>query len=171
MEGIKYNDTGNGSTLAIASAWKKFINTTIGGVGMFIGSQTLKSLNSTENIQLWMMVATFNGSPSATILSCYSPTTEETDFITFYNELSYFVRSIPKLNVLVICGDINALIGKNVNHKFSLHNLSNRNWEYITDFPLENRLTTTIQNFKKGRKNYGHTTKQIVLKQRWNTSL
>ena len=37
-----------------------------------------------------MMVATFNGNPSATIISCYSPTnvSEETDLIVFYNELS-----------------------------------------------------------------------------------
>ena len=71
-----------------------------------------------------MMIATFNGNPSATIISCYSPTnvSEKTDLIAFYNELSSLVRSIPKLNVLVIGGDMNAQIGKNVNHKFSLHN-------------------------------------------------
>ena len=43
-------------------------------------------------------------------------------------------------NVLVIDGDMNAQIGKNVNHKFSLHNSSNRNGEHLTDFMLENRL-------------------------------
>ena len=74
-----------------------------------------------EKIQLRMMVATFNGNPSATIISRYSPTnvSEETDLIAFYNELSSFVRSIPKHNVLVIGRDINAQIGKNVNNKFS----------------------------------------------------
>ena len=68
-----------------------------------------------------MMVATFNGNPSATIISCYSLTNviEETDFIAFYNELSSLVRRIPKHNVLVIGGDRNAQIGKNVNHKFA----------------------------------------------------
>ena len=65
----------------------------------------------------------------ATIISCYSPTnvSEETELITFYDELSSLVRSIPKHNVLVIGGDRNAKIVENVNHKFSLHNLSNRN--------------------------------------------
>ena len=74
------------------------------------------------------MVATFNGNPSATIISSYSPTniSEETDFIAFYDELSSLVRSIPKHNVLVIGGDMNAQIGKNVNQKSSLHNSSNR---------------------------------------------
>ena len=43
----------------------------------------------------------------------------------------------PKHNVLVIGGSMNAQIGKNVNHKFSLHNSSNRNEQHPTDFTLE----------------------------------
>ena len=76
-----------------------------------------------------MMVATFNGNPSTTIISCYSSTncSEETDFITFYEDLSSIVCSIKKHNVLVISRDMNPQIGKNVNRIFSLHNLSNRN--------------------------------------------
>ena len=117
---------------------------------MFIGPRALKSLNSIEKIQPSMMVATFNGTP-CTIISRYSPTnvSEETDLIAFYNELSSFVRSILKHNVLVIGGDMNARIGKNVNHKFSLHNSSNRNGEYLTDFTLENRLTCLNTKFQK----------------------
>ena len=82
-----------------------------------------KITNSIEKIQPRMIVATFNGKPSATIISCYSPTnvSEETDLIAFYNDLSSLVRSILKHNVLVIGGDMNAQIGKNVNHKFNLH--------------------------------------------------
>ena len=62
-----------------------------------------------------MMVATFNGNPRATIVSCYSPTnvSEENEIVTFYDELSSLVRSIPKHNMLVIGGDMNAQIGKN----------------------------------------------------------
>ena len=53
------------------------------------------------------MVATFNGNPSTTIISCYNPTNvrEETDLITFYNELFCLVSKIQKYNVLVIDGD------------------------------------------------------------------
>ena len=117
-EDINYHDTGNGWTLASASAWKNSVNATIGGIGMLIGPQALKSLNSIEKIQPRMMVATFNGNPSATIISSYSPinVSEETDHTAFYNELSSLVHSIPKHNVLIIGGDMNALIGKNVNH-------------------------------------------------------
>ena len=45
----------------------------------------------------------------------YNPTnvSEETELVAFYDELSSLVRSIPKHNVLVIGGDMNAQIGKN----------------------------------------------------------
>ena len=61
-----------------------------------------------------MLTATFNGNPRATIISSYSPTnvSEETELVAFYNELSSLVRSIPKHNLFVIGGDMNAQIGK-----------------------------------------------------------
>ena len=84
-EDIRYHDSGKGWTLATASAWKNSVDATIGGVGMLIGPRPLKSLHSTEKIHPRLMVATFNGNPSATIISCYSPTnvSEETELITF----------------------------------------------------------------------------------------
>ena len=74
-----------------------------------------------------MMVATFNGRPSTTIISCYSPTnaSDETDLDIFYYELSSIFHSILKHIVLIIEGDMNAQIVKKVNNKFSLHNSSN----------------------------------------------
>ena len=55
-----------------------------------------------------------NGNPKATIISWYSPTNvnEETELVTFHEELSSLVRNIPKLDLLVIGGDMNAQIGK-----------------------------------------------------------
>ena len=67
-EDIKCHNTGNGWTLAPVSAWKNSGNTTIGGVGMLIGPWAFKSLNSIEKIQARMMVATFNGNHSVTII-------------------------------------------------------------------------------------------------------
>ena len=149
-EDIKYYDTRNGWKLVSASAWKNSVNAMIGGVGILIGSWALKSLNSIEKIQPRMMVATFNSNPGATVI-CYSPTdvNEETDLIAFYNELSTLVRSILKHNILVISGDMNAQIGKNINHKFILHKSSNRNGEHLTDFTLQNRLTCLYIKFQK----------------------
>ena len=127
------------------------------------------------------MVATFNGNPSATIIFCYSPTnaSEETYLLTFYNELSSFVHSIPKHNVLVIGGSMNAEIGKNVDYKFSFHNSSNRNGEHLTDFTLENRLTCLNTKFQKRKGKlwtytYANNTKAeidyVFISKKWNNS-
>ena len=152
-EDIKYHDTGNGWTFVSASAWKNSVNAAIGRAGMLIGPRAPKSLNRIKKIQLRMMIATFNGNPSTTIISCYSPTNviDETDLIAFYNELYSLVRSITKHNVLIIGGDRNAQIGKNVNNKFSLHNSSNRNGEHLTDFTLVLKHLNLFSKFQKRR--------------------
>ena len=150
-EDIKYHETGNGWMLVTVSAWKNSVNASVGGVGMLIGPRVIKTLNSIERIQPRMMAATFNGNPKATIISCYSPTnvSEETKLVTFYEELSSLVHSIPKHNLLVIGGDMNAQIEKNRNNKYSLHNTSNRNGQHLIDFMIENRLTCLNTNFQK----------------------
>ena len=150
-EDIKYHETGNGWMLVTVSAWKNSVNASVGEMGMLIGPRALKTLNSIERIQPRMMAATFNGNPKATIISCYSPTnvSEENEIVTFYEDLSSLVRSIPKHNLLVIGGDMNAQIGKNRNNKYSLHNASNRNGQHLIDFMIENRLTCLNTNFQK----------------------
>ena len=118
---------------------------------MLIGPRAIKTLNSIEKIQPRMLATTFNGNPRATIISCYSPTnvSEETELVTFYDEVASLVRSIPKHNLLIIGGDMNAQIGKNGNNKYSLHNTSNRNWQHLTDLMIENRLTCLNTNYQK----------------------
>ena len=60
------------------------------------------------------MCVSFNGNPCTTIVSYYSPNnaSDETVIITFNNNLYPLVRHIPKDNFLMICGDMNAQIGK-----------------------------------------------------------
>ena len=115
------------------------------------GPRALSTLCSIERIQPRMMAATFNGNPRATIISCYSPTnvSEETELVAFYDELSSLMRSIPKHNVLVIGGDMNAQIGKKGNNKYSLHNTSNMNGQHLTNFMIENGLTCLNTNYQK----------------------
>ena len=78
-----------------------------------------------------------------------------------------------------ISGDTNAQIGKNVNHKFSQHNSSNRNGPYLTDFTLENRLTCFNENFQKRKGKlwpytYAYNTKAqinyVFIYKKWNNS-
>ena len=105
-----------------------------------MGPRALKSHNSIVRIQPRIMVTTFNGNPRASIIFYYSPTnvSEETELIAFYDEISSLMPSIRKCNVFVIGGDMNAQIGKNGNHKYSLHNSSNWNGQHLTNFTIEN---------------------------------
>ena len=180
-EDIKYHETGNGWSLATVSAWKNSVNAAVGAVGLLIGPRALKTLNSVEKIQPRMMAATFNGNPRATIISCYSPTnvSEETELVTFYDELSSLVRSIPKHNMLVIGGDMNAQIRKNGNNKFSLHNTTNRNGQHLTDFMIGNRLTCLNTNYQKREgklwtHTYANNTKAqidyVLINKKWKNS-
>ena len=180
-EDIKYHETGNGWSLATVFAWKNSVNAAVGGVGLLIGPRALKTLNSVEKIQPRMMAATFNGNPRATIISCYSPTNvrEENELVTFDDELSSLVRSIPKHNMLVIGGDMNAQIGKNGNNKYSLHNTSNRNGQHLTDFMIENRLACLNTNYQKREGKlwtytYANNTKAqidyVLINKKWKNS-
>ena len=104
-----------------------------------------------EKIQPRMMVTTFNGNLSITIISWFSPTnvSDETDLVAFSNVVSSLVCSITKHNVLIIGGDMNIQRGKNENNKFSLHNSPNRNREHLIDFTQENRFTWLNTKFQK----------------------
>ena len=113
---------------------------------MLFSSDTRTSLNSIKKIQPRMMLAMFNGNSNTTIIFCYSPTnaSDEKDLITYNNQHSSLVRSIPKHNVVIIGKD---------EKKFYLHNSSKRNGEHLTDFSLENGLTclNTIFQKRKGK--------------------
>ena len=173
-EDNQYHDPGNGWTFVPSYARTNSVNA-------MIGPRALKSLNCIEKMQPRMMVVTFNGNFCAAIIFYYSPTnvSEETDLIAFYNGLSSLFRCIPKHNVLVIGGDMNTQIGKNVNPKFSLHNLSNRNGEHLTDFKLENRLTCLNTKFQKRKGKlwtytYANNTNAqinyVLINKKWNNS-
>ena len=71
-----------------------------------------------------MVCAAFNGNPYATIVSYHSfdHVYVERDMSTFYNELAAPVWHIPKQNVVIIAGDMNAHTGKYLNYKLCFHN-------------------------------------------------
>ena len=106
---------------------------------MLLSLPALKSLNrenATKNDECYI-----KWQPLLTIVSCYSFTnvSDEMDVTTFYKELSLLVQHIPKHNILIISGDMNAHIGKDKNNKFNLHNLTNKNGDYLAEFYLYNR--------------------------------
>ena len=99
---------------------------------MVLSPWVLKSLNRIERTKPRMMCATFNGNPNIIIIFCHSPTNEEQDITSSYNELLSFAQYITEHNVLIIINaDMDAQIDKNKN-KFCLHNLLNRNGKYFS---------------------------------------
>ena len=99
-----------------------------------------------------IIIANFNGNPKVTAVSCYSPTNvgDEQDVIDFYEELFSCVTSVPKHDVLIIGGDMNAHLGRDKSyHKFSFHETTNRNGEYLNTFLLKTNLICLNTRFQK----------------------
>ena len=123
---MKYHDAGNGRTFVSVSAQKNSVSAVVAGVGMLLSPRALRSIDSIEKIQPKMNRTSFNDNLCTTVIFFESPTniSDETSIITFYNALSYFFRHIPKHNVQIIGGDVNAQTGKDENNKFCLYNSS-----------------------------------------------
>jgi exonuclease III len=148
---IKEHNVGKQWTLITSSAWKNSMNASIGGVGMLLSPRAYKALNKVESITPRIMVATFNGNPEATIISCYSPTNvhDESEVEKFYHELSSVTREVPKHNVLLLGGDYNAQLGQSEDHKHAYHLLTNRNGIMLNNFLKENKLSCLNTSFQK----------------------
>ena len=60
----------------------------------------------------------------------YSPTHISDEQVTdnFYTELTSLTRNIPKHNILIIGGDLNAYLGKHDGYKYSLHRTTKSKW-------------------------------------------
>ena len=82
---------------------------------MFISPKAYQSLVNIESISSRIMVATFNGNPKTTVISCYSPKncSDELEIQNFYHQLTNSTKKILKHNVLIIGDDMNAKIDNN----------------------------------------------------------
>ena len=114
---------GNEWTLVASSSEKVCNNATIRGIGMFLSSVTYRSLLNVELVSSQIMIATFNGDPKVTVASCYSPTncSKEEEAQEFFVQLTELIKQIPKHNVLLIGGDMNAKISTDDCKGDSLH--------------------------------------------------
>ena len=137
--------------LITCSAWKNSMNASTGGIGMLISSHAYNALNSVEKISPRIMIATFNGNPQTTVISCYSPTnvSNEVEVERFYQELSSVTRQVPKHNILILGGDFNAHLGQEDCFTFAYHLQTNRNGSMLKDFLQENKLICLNTNFQK----------------------
>ena len=118
---------------------------------MLLSPKAANALNNIEAVDPRIVIATFQGNPATTVISCYSPTnvSDVTEVDDFYVSLSSLVRHIPKHNFIVIGGDMNAQIGHSDTHNFSYHATANRNGQLLEDFIAENELLCLTTKFQK----------------------
>jgi exonuclease III len=81
------------------------------------------------------------------VISVHAPTEEKTDEEKekFYEDLQIVHNKIPKHDIVIILGDLNAKIGKediyqNVAGKYTLHEISNRNGEWVCEYAIANSM-------------------------------
>ncbi|XP_074634223.1 uncharacterized protein LOC141892781 [Acropora palmata] len=92
----------------------------------------------------------FQGNPKTTILSCYSPTnvSPQSEVESFYNDLNRFIDTVPPHNFLIICGDLNARLGKD-HFPFAVVDSTNRNGQSLLSFMTDNELFSCATKFQK----------------------
>ena len=115
-----------------------------------LSPNSCKSLINIEPINPHLIIATFNDNSSTTILCCYSPTNVSEDFIAeeFYSELSSLISQIPKHDVAIVAGDMNAQIGKYECKGSPYHKNTNRNGQLLLDVISECDLIDQSRQIK-----------------------
>ena len=125
---------------------------------MLLSPRAYKSLNSVEIISPRIMIALFNGNPAVTIISYYSPTNvlDEEDKDQFYFDITTTARSIPKHNITLAGGAMNARFGKK-DARFgkkdarcpAYNNVTNENGKRQLDYMQECRLQALNTRYRK----------------------
>ena len=85
------------------------------------------------------------------MISCYSPPniSDEQETEIFYTKVTCITRQIPKHNVLIIGGDLNAHLGKDCGYKYAYHQTTNRNGQMLKDYLQENNMLCLNTHFQK----------------------
>ena len=170
----------NSYQLVTSSATKNSVNASVGGVGFLLSPRVQKSLLSIEKINSRIILLHVNGNPRLSVICCYGPTnsSEPDDKLEFYNSLSRTIASVPRHNMLAVCGDFNAKISNT--SCFSYHQETNDNGERLLDLLDEHRLITTNTRFQKPRnklwtyedpKRSRHQLDYILWRKKWANSV
>ena len=125
---------------------------------MFLSPMAYRLLLNVESISSRIMIATFNGKLKVTVVSCYSPTncSEAEEAQDFYDQLTELIKQVPKHNVLLIGGDMNAKIGTEDCKGDSLHINTDRNGEFLLNLITECALVNLGTTIVKRKVNSGH---------------
>ena len=101
-----------GCVLITQSAWRNSQNAANGGVGLVVNKAAESVLSDVKYVNKRILIATFNGNPSTTVIVNYSPQEGTQDAVEHYDKLIDTIKQVPKHNLLLVLGDFNAHIGK-----------------------------------------------------------
>ena len=125
----KFEMLAKGWVLATSSAEKNIPNASIGGVGLLLSPKAYQALTKVEKISARILQATFDGNPKTKLISCYSQTSTCVDQTRndFYILLLEKILSIPKHNIQIVGGEMNAKIGPSDCNGFTFNRRTNEN--------------------------------------------
>jgi exonuclease III len=90
-----------------------------------------------------------------TLINAYAPTEDKTEEIKeqFYDNLQSMVDKVPKSDLIIILGDVNAKLGKEpayqkITGEHTLHEETNRNGELLCDFAAANNMIVMSTQFQ-----------------------
>ena len=95
-----------------------------------------------------IIIATFEGNPKTTITVHYLAVAGDDEAEQHYNQLSSAVKQVPKHNILIVLGDFNAHLDKNL-AKYSYHETTNANGKLVNNFIQESNLFVANASFQK----------------------
>ena len=89
------------------------------------------------------------------MINAYAPTEDKTEEIKkqFYDDLQSMVDKVPKSDLTIILGDVNAKLGKEpayqkITGKYTLHEETNGNGELLCDFAAANNMIVMSTQFQ-----------------------
>ena len=119
-----------------------------GGVAVIVTRKVEKTLLEWKPVNDRLMKVRFNSKfAKLTIIACYAPTeeAEEEEKEKFYEQLEEEIRTIPRHDVLMVIGDLNARVGEDNTGKDRAmgtqgFGCANNNGERLSDLYVESRL-------------------------------
>ena len=145
-----------GCVLITQSAWRNSQNAANGGVGLVVNKAAESVLSDVKYVNKRILIATFNGNPSTTVIVNYSPQEGTQDAVEHYDKLIDTIKQVPKHNLLLVLGDFNAHIGKE-DANFTYHEKTNNNGQLLLDLALECKMQIQILNSRRNTANFGRT--------------
>ena len=172
----------NGYKFLLAPPQKNSRNATIGGLGFLLSPWAQICYVDHSIVSDNIMAVKFSGHLTTHIINCHSPhnATSDMDIEKFYSDLSEYIQSLPKHDLVMITADFNAHLGKDLTTCNVYYDTTNRNGKHLHEFCIEHRFTVGASKFpKKASKSYTWTSPKgekqqldhILICSRWQNSL